>query len=137
MLFRSGQTWVMLDTGYKGQLYGALAIPGETDQETLIAFGFGGRVFRSMDRGAHWQESVLAERKPVVSGRVLADGSVLLLSYDGIFYRSVDKGRNFTRADASAGMTAAAMMPIDGDSFVVAGTSGTKIVTIHNTAKTR
>lgn len=130
-----GATWTTLDTGYQGQLYGILGMPGEVGQDTLIAFGFGGRVFRSADKGAHWQPVVLEEKKPLVSGLVLPDGSVALLTYDGRILRSDDQGQSFRLESGSAGMSVAAMTPIDKGGFIVAGTNGTRIVSMNSTTK--
>lgn len=128
-IFRSadgGASWAMLDTGYQGQLYGVLSMPG--GQGVLIAFGFGGRVFRSTDHGAHWQQAALDEKKPLVSGLILPDGGLALLSYGGKIYRSADQGQNFTRDRNSAGLSVAAMARLDQGTFIVAGTSGARIV---------
>ncbi len=102
-----------------------------------IAFGFGGRVFRSADQGAHWQPVALEEKQPLVSGLVLADGSVVLLTYDGRILRSDDQGRSFKPASGNAGMSVAAMAQIDKGGFIVAGTGGTRIVSINSATKTR
>lgn len=128
-----GATWTTLDTGYQGQLYGVLGMPGEGGQDSLIAFGFGGRVFRSADKGAHWQLLALEEKKPLVSGLVLADGSVALLTYDGRILRSDDQGQRFKPEGGNAGMSAAAMAQIGKGGFIVAGTSGTRIVSTTRT----
>lgn len=132
-----GATWTTLDTGYQGQLYGILGMPGEAGQDSLIAFGFGGRVFRSADKGTHWQPLALEEKKPLVSGLVLPDGSVALLTYDGRILRSDDQGQSFKPESGNAGMTVAAMAQIDKVGLIVAGTSGTRIVSTNGATKTR
>lgn len=132
-----GRSWATLDTGYAGQLYGVLGVQGEADTEALIAFGFGGRVFRSTDKGAHWQQVALEEKKPLVSGLVLPDGSVALLTYDGKILRSDDRGQSFTRESGNAGMSVAAIAWINNGAFIVAGASGTRIMSMNSTSKTR
>lgn len=132
-----GATWATLDTGYAGQLYGVLGVQGEADAETLIAFGFGGHVFRSTDKGARWQQVALEEKKALVSGSVLPDGRIALLTYDGKILCSDNQGRSFKPESSSAGMSVAAMASIDNGEFIVAGTNGTRIVSMNNVAKTR
>lgn len=132
-----GATWTTLETGYQGQLYGVLGMTGGGGQDILIAFGFGGHVFRSTDNGARWQQVALEENKSLVSGTVLPDGRVALLTYDGRILRSDDQGQSFRPESGKAGMSVAAMAQIDKGAFIVAGTSGTRIVPLNDIARAR
>lgn len=132
-----GTTWATLDTGYTGQLYGVLGIEGEEGGETLIAFGFGGHVFRSTDNGAAWQRVTLNEKKSLVSGLILSHGRIALLTYDGRILRSDDQGRSFKPDAAAEGMSVAALGMIDSGTFIVAGSSGTQIVALNHTPRTK
>ncbi|MES2127091.1 MAG: YCF48-related protein [Pseudomonadota bacterium] len=86
-----GDTWTVLNTGYKGQLYGVI----EPEAGALLAFGFGGHVLRSADAGAHWQELPALGKKTLVGSVPARDGALLLVARDGSQYRSDDKGRSF------------------------------------------
>lgn len=132
-----GTSWATLDTGYQGQLYGVLGVSGDAGHETLVAFGFGGHVFRSADNGAHWEQVAVDENKALVSGIALSDGGLVLLTYDGKILRSNDQGQSFTRESGNAGMPVAAMARIDNSVFIVAGASGTRIVSVNSASKTR
>lgn len=131
-----GASWVVLDTGYAGQLYGVLGIE-KAGPEALIAFGFGGNVFRSTDNGARWQLVVMDEKKPLVSGTVLPDGSIALLASDGKIYRSVDQGLSFQPESGNAGMPVAAMARIGNSEFIIAGANGTRIVSTNRNTSAR
>ncbi|SFU38042.1 WD40/YVTN/BNR-like repeat-containing protein [Pseudoduganella namucuonensis] len=132
-----GASWTTLDTGYAGQLYGVLGLERGGDRETLIAFGFGGNVFRSTASGSSWRRVPVEETKPVVSGRMLPDGRIALLTYDGRILLGDEQGQGFKPATGNAGMSVAAFAPIDNDAFIVAGEKGTRIVSMNSPTKTR
>lgn len=132
-----GATWATLDTGYQGQLYGAIGVKGNANAEILLAFGFGGHVFRSTDNGAHWQQAAIDEKKPLVSGVVMPDESIVLLSYDGKLLHSTDRGESFKPASGNAGMPVSAMTRIDDNTFIVAGANGTRFVSMNNSIRTK
>ncbi|MBA5688911.1 WD40/YVTN/BNR-like repeat-containing protein [Rugamonas apoptosis] len=139
-VFRSadgGASWTTLDTGYAGQLYGVLGIDEGGGRETLIAFGFGGNVFRLTGGSSSWRRVSVEEKKPVVSGRMLADGRIALLTYDGRILLGDERGQSFRPATRDAGMSVAAFTLIDNGAFIVAGEKGIRIVSMNNTIKTR
>src|SRR5207244_1298405 len=96
MVFRSedrGESWTVQGTGYTGPLYGVLPI-GEENAQTVLAFGFGGRLFLSTSGGAKWVAIGQPEKRATfVAGRRLASGEVLLLGQDASLWRSADTGR--------------------------------------------
>lgn len=132
-----GASWAALDTGYAGQLYGVLGIEEEASREMLIAFGFGGHVFRSTDSGSSWHPVPVGEKTPLVSGRMLPDGRIALLTYDGRILLSDEQRQSFKPTTGNAGMSVAAFAPIDNGAFIVAGEKGTRIVSTNSTTLTR
>jgi photosystem II stability/assembly factor-like uncharacterized protein len=130
-----GDTWATLDTGYPGQLYGAIAAGEEAKGEILLAYGFGGHVFRSADNGVHWQPAAIGEKKPLVAGMALVDGAVILLSHDGKLLRSADRGASFKPASGGAGMPASALVRVASATFIVAGAGGTRFVSISDSTR--
>jgi photosystem II stability/assembly factor-like uncharacterized protein len=90
-----GTTWRRGETGYAGQLYGVLALPGAAGsegREPLLAYGFNGHLFRSSDRGASWSALPgVPSGKTWVQAR-LYQGTLLLLSEDGRLFSSRDAG---------------------------------------------
>jgi hypothetical protein len=77
------------------------------------------------------------EKKPVVSGSMLPDGRIALLTYDGRILLSDERGQSFKPATGNAGMSVAAFALIDNGAFIVAGEKGTRIVSMNSTTKTR
>ncbi len=130
-----GDSWATLDTGYPGQLYGAIAAGEDAKGEVLLAYGFGGHVFRSADNGAHWRPATIDEKKPLVAGTALVDGSIILLSYDGKLLRSADRGVSFKPASSGPGMPASAMVRIANTTFIVAGAGGVRFVSISDSTR--
>jgi len=130
-LYRSddrGQRWRELSTGYAGSLYGVLDLgaPGARD---LLAFGFGGRVFRTRDGGNSWQAVAgQPQRRTLVAG-LRQSGSVLLLAQDGTLWWSGGDDSPLlraARADKSRAVGLASLA--SGDRIAVAGTEG--VVTV-------
>lgn len=76
-----GATWRRGETGYAGHLYGVLPQPGAED--TLLAYGFNGHLFRSTDRGQTWAALPRApQAKTWVQARA-RQGQAWLLAEDG------------------------------------------------------
>lgn len=86
-----GRTWTRSATGYKGHLYGVLALPGDV----LIAYGFNGHLFRSLDGGQAWKPVISATSRSFVAGTVL-DGAALLLDEEGQLVRGTDQGEDWS-----------------------------------------
>lgn len=95
-VFRSrdrGQTWTRSEVGYKGHLYGVLALP----KSVLVAYGFRGHLFRSTDGGAHWVPAASRTTKTLVAGLLQGDRA-LLLDEEGQVLASTDAGATFSPA---------------------------------------
>jgi photosystem II stability/assembly factor-like uncharacterized protein len=124
--------WQTLDTGYNGPLYGVLRFAQGDDGEVLLAYGFGGRIFRSADGGKTWRhvaEGLL--NATLVAGVQLKNGALVLLAQDGTLLLSRDQGQSFTRHAAPAGQRVAAMAALPDDSaLLVAGVGGARLITL-------
>lgn len=89
-LDRTAQRFVAVTTGYKGSFFGI----GGT-RETLLAFGLGGNVYRSTNRGETWN-AVPSVMPATVTGAVFVnEREVLLTNVAGMVLRSEDGGRTF------------------------------------------
>lgn len=86
-----GRSWTRSNLGYKGHLYGVLALPGEV----LVAYGFNGHLFRSTDRGQAWKPIASPTAKSIVAG-TSANGPALLLDEGGQLLRTTDQGESWT-----------------------------------------
>ena len=76
---------------YDGSFFGLLA----TRNNSLLAFGLRGHVFRSTDQGASWQPVAVASSKSLTAATQLRDGSLLLADESGQGWLSRDDGRSF------------------------------------------
>lgn len=85
------QGFVRFSSPYEGSFFGLLA----TRNNSLLAFGLRGHVFRSVDQGAHWQPVALASNKSLTAATELRDGSLLLADESGQGWLSRDDGRSF------------------------------------------
>ncbi len=124
--------WQSLDTGYNGPLYGVLQVAPGDGGEVLLAYGFGGRIFRSTDDGKNWRhvaEGLLSAT--LVAGVQMKDGALVLLAQDGTLLLSRDRGQSFTSQAARAGQRVAAMAALpDGSALLVAGVGGARLIAL-------
>jgi photosystem II stability/assembly factor-like uncharacterized protein len=94
-LFRTrddGRNWQLQDTGYTGQLYGAL--PGGAPG-VLVAYGFAGHILRSVDDGQRWQEMPSPTKTSLIGGLKLADGRLLVVDRARRVVASDDDGASW------------------------------------------
>lgn len=87
----AGQTWQTLVSPYAGSWFGVLPV----SQAGVLAFGLRGKIFRSDDAGASWQAVDAHTEATLMGGRVLNDGSVVLVGHDGVMLISTDQARTF------------------------------------------
>jgi len=95
VVFRSadqGRSWQRTETGYKGNLYGVVT-PGGGG--VVMAYGFNGHLFRSIDGGGQWKEIKSVQGKSIVHGVALDAERILLASQDGHLLWSEDAGLSF------------------------------------------
>lgn len=126
------------DTDVEGMLDGhALCVSAARPGTVFLAVRMG--LFRSADRGAHWQNMEIGRFSPLTYGRDIRvsphDPRVLYAclspaarSQDGSLYRSQDLGETWTRFDrgvkAETTMMAVALHPRDPDQVYCASRSG-------------
>jgi photosystem II stability/assembly factor-like uncharacterized protein len=117
----NGASWKTEDTGYKGHLYGVIY-----SGNALLAYGFGGHVFRS-ENGGPWTQLAKATDKSIVGGTAQDDGTLLLAAQDGSLLVSRDQGRSFALAKNGDGRPVAAML-VRGKTVALAGAGGVKMI---------
>ena len=124
--------WQTLDTGYNGPLYGVLQLARQDGGEVLLAYGFGGRIFRSTDAGKSWlQVGQGLLGATLVAGVQLKNGTLVLLAQDGTLLQSQDQGQSFISHAARAGQRVAAMAALPDDSgLLVAGIGGARLIAL-------
>lgn len=126
-VFRSrdrGRTWQRLDLGYKGHLYGVLALP----EGALVAYGFRGHAYRSTDGGQHWAPAASRTTKTLVGGLVQGPRA-LLLDDEGQVLASSDGGATFMPAGDRLRVRRLAGFALAGpDTLVAVGLGGATVV---------
>ena len=124
-----GATWTLLETGYKGHLYGVLGVPSATRSgaESLLAFGFGGHVFRLDDEARGWEQRVSGARKSLVAGAVRG-ATVVLACQDGGLVTSRDGGATFQYLPGDAPLPLAGLAIVALNQIAVLGVGGARIV---------
>lgn len=124
-----GRTWRQHDTGYKGQLFGALALQGASG-ETLLAYGFAGHIFRSRDSGASWTDIGSELGKTIVDGIALENGGACLATSDGQLLRSDGESMPFKAVSVNPALPVAAIAGLPNGSIALAGMRGVRIVSL-------
>ncbi len=88
----NGLAWREQRSPYQGSFFGGVV----TKMGARIAFGMRGQIFRQSQRGGAWVSLTVPTTVAWMSGRVLADGRVVLLGDQGHVAVSNDDGRSFT-----------------------------------------
>ena len=123
-----GATWTRLDTGYKGHLYGVVGVPsGARGGETLLAFGFGGHVFRLDEDGRGWEPRVSGARKSLVAGAARGN-TVVLACQDGGLVVSRDGGATLQYLPGDAPLPLSGLAIVALNQIAVAGFGGARVI---------
>jgi photosystem II stability/assembly factor-like uncharacterized protein len=86
-----GKSWKNLNFPYEGSIFDILCI----DDNTVLAFGLRGNIFRSTDGGNHWNEAPNNEQSMLTAGIILASGNILLSTVADKILMSNDQGQSF------------------------------------------
>jgi photosystem II stability/assembly factor-like uncharacterized protein len=132
--FDGGSSWRTLDTGYKGQLYGVCRLES-VGGEILLAYGFGGRIFRSVNRGRTWgQVGAGLKTVPLVGAVMLSPAGVVVAGQDGTLLRSDDAGKTFAIASPPRALPVSSVVAIpDRSAMALAGFGGVHVVPLITT----
>ena len=129
----NGASWLTVDTGYQGQLYGTISIRQPGNQDRLLTFGFGGHAMLADENGG-WKTLTIPSRKNLIGGVQLADGSLILVAQDGTVLRSDATAHTFqvVLQDGAASIAGMTILKSDQNSIAMAtsGISGVHITSI-------
>jgi len=87
----AGQTWQALASPYAGSWFSIVKL----DDKTALLLGLRGKLYRTDDAGATWTALPEYTAAALMGGRILADGSVVVVGNDGIILTSSDHARSF------------------------------------------
>lgn len=88
----AGYSWQPLASPYAGSWFGILPV----EKSAAVIFGLRGKLYRTEDAGAHWIAVPTGTSAALMGGRVLADGTVVVVGQDGAVLTSRDQARTFT-----------------------------------------
>jgi photosystem II stability/assembly factor-like uncharacterized protein len=116
-----GKKWRKADVPYDGSLFGALLL-GKVD---LVVYGLRGHIFRSDDKGAHWEPENSETKVLILCGLRLKTGTVVLAGQGGSFFVSRDEAHTFeTWKPAGFGTGVSAMIEGKDGVLVTVGEAG-------------
>lgn len=90
-----GATWKELPTGYKGHLYGAIAMRAPSGADVTLAYGFRGNIFRMEGNGTQWTQVDSGTKESLVGSFVTPAGFIILVDQVGRVIVSADQGKTF------------------------------------------
>ncbi len=114
-----GASWTALPEIYAGSFFGAIALK----DNGLLVFGMRGNAFVTQDRQT-WVQSAVPGKISLFGGTLDDDGSIILVGENETVLRSTDGGRNFSIASAGERNRLVAVLPAQGEGWLVGGESG-------------
>jgi len=96
----NGSTWNEIKSPYQASFFGALALA----DNSLLAYGMRGHVFRSTDGGVKWEQVPLATTSALNGGFADDHGGVVLVGNAGLLAVSRDYGKSFVLSKAPEGL---------------------------------
>ncbi len=124
----AGKSFNALPTLGKGTLFGL--IDGGNGQ-ALIAYGLKGNVYRSADRGKHWDR---VDMPPVslTAGLRLSNGDMVLADEAGQLYRSKDDGKRFNPLPVNNPIPITSLVEAGDGTLIQSGIRGVGRVELNN-----
>jgi photosystem II stability/assembly factor-like uncharacterized protein len=131
-----GASWQALPTGYKGHLYGAIAMKQPNGSDVLLAYGFKGHIFRLEGASTQWQEVDSGSKESLVGAVVTPAGYLVLTDQVGRIIVSADQGKTFVEF-MKANSAVVTGLTFNGPQSKVAlpGKGGVKVVDFAKQAK--
>lgn len=119
----AGGKWERLRGPYAGTFFNVTA----TGPGNVLVYGLQGSLWLTHDYGKTWIKVNSGTRSGINSGAIRQDGRILLVGNDGVILESGDKGMTFSPL-LSQRATLSAILPLDNDMAVLAGTNGIHLV---------
>ncbi len=129
----AGQSWQTLDVPHEGSFLGAVA---GRQAGLVVAFGIGGKVFVTRDGGEHWAEVVVETEVGLVGGRLLGDGSVVIVGDAGVVLKADAEFENFHLTNTESMLPLSSVNVGDNDSLILVGLGGIELMSTEIGEKT-
>lgn len=108
------QRFQALSIDYQGTFFGMIG-----KGTSLFVFGLRGHVFRSDDRGDHWEPVETGVAAAITAAALSADGRFALLAQNGQVLLSTEDGRSFIPLQGPRSPASAAVSVVPGELIVV------------------
>lgn len=116
-----GRKWRKAEVPYDGSLFGALPL-GKDD---IVVYGLRGHIFRSDDKGAHWEPENSETKTLILCGLRLKTGAIVLAGQGGNFFVSRDAAHTFESwKPAGFGTGVSAMIEGKDGALITVGEAG-------------
>jgi photosystem II stability/assembly factor-like uncharacterized protein len=126
-----GESWVRLDTGYSGSLFGILPLDGDS----VLIFGLRGNLLRSDDAGESWTTLETDSNAMLNSGIRLADGRIVVAGLAGTLLVSTDGGRSFEIVPQQTRSGIQKLLDLGSGQLLLAGENGVRSLPVSELSK--
>ncbi|MFY9327516.1 MAG: YCF48-related protein [Georgfuchsia sp.] len=117
----SKERFILIPTPYSGSLFGLVVT-----SRAVLAFGMKGNLFRTLDRGSHWENIPTGLQSGIVAGDIRANGDIVLASESGELITSSDEGATFQPIVLSRRGITSSFVSTSGDTFALTGPKGVR-----------
>lgn len=107
----------------------------DTGDNGVLVFGVAGRAFITYNDGLTWQPVEMNTIQNLTAGRVLASGTIVVTSQDGVLHVSYDHAKTFSSLAETLPMAAYDLQEADNGDVVVAGSAGLRVVPAQDFSK--
>ncbi|WP_426417442.1 WD40/YVTN/BNR-like repeat-containing protein [Aestuariirhabdus sp. LZHN29] len=124
ILYRStdgGIEFEMIESPYEGSFFGA--IPTQQNGSGLI-YGLRGHLFRTDDSGANWEQVDTGTGHGLFGGKLLDDGSLVVVGDSGSILKSYDNGMTFTLKTRTDRLVINALIEAPNGNLILVGQGG-------------
>ena len=129
-VFRSrdgGASWDSLEPGYEGSFYGVVVIPDSNGGYELLVYGLRGNLFSSTDQGDTWTSLDSGTAATLMSGALLKDGTVMLVSQSGAILTRGPGEQSFSPAKNPDRRPVVGLQQMESGNILMVGLGGVRI----------
>jgi len=101
-----------------------LGVIPTNEEQRLVFFGVGGRVFITDDGGLNWRQAELNTTAGIAGGSLDENGSLIMVGSDGVIIRGDSKATEFSVYVREDRLPLTAVKPVGGGKFVTVGIAG-------------
>ncbi|MDX1670605.1 MAG: hypothetical protein R3194_14370, partial [Limnobacter sp.] len=123
-----GGNWERIDTGYIGHLYGAAFTKNSAGEPTILAYGFGGNVFRLGAGADKWWQIKSPTDKSIIAAVKAGDGLVMVDQNSRLLETNEDSTALMLKT-TTEGTSVTGMTLVDGQ-LIISAEGGPRILAL-------